>query len=87
MKPTLNVNGKAAVLEFEDPGVRFLHALRDGLGLRGKRLECRVTQRGARAVALNGQALRSCTYPVGSAGNTGATAAGILRPAASSMIA
>ena len=37
MKLTLNVNGKAADLEVDDPDMPLLYALRDGLGLQNGR--------------------------------------------------
>lgn len=69
MKLTLNVNGKPAPLDVDDPGMALLYALRDNLGLRGPRFGCGLAQCGARTVLLNGQAMRSCVYPVGSVGS------------------
>ena len=69
MKLTLHVNGKVADLAVDDPEMPLLYALRDGLGLRGPRFGCGLAQCGACTVLLNGQAVRSCVYPVGSVGN------------------
>jgi nicotinate dehydrogenase subunit A len=73
MKLTLNVNGKAADLDIDDRGMPLLYALRDGLGLRGPRFGCGLAQCGACTVLVNGQATRSCVYPVGSVGNANVT--------------
>jgi nicotinate dehydrogenase subunit A len=73
MKLTLNVNGKAADLTVDDPGMPLLYALRDGLGLRGPRFGCGLAQCGACTVLVNGQAMRSCVYPVSSVGSATVT--------------
>jgi len=73
MKLTLHVNGKAADLAVDDPEMPLLYALRDGLGLRGPRFGCGLAQCGACTVLVNGQAVRSCVYPVGSVGNANVT--------------
>jgi nicotinate dehydrogenase subunit A len=73
MKLTLNVNGKPAHLDIDDPGMPLLYALRDSLGLRGPRFGCGLAQCGACTVLLNGQATRSCVYPVSSVGNASVT--------------
>ena len=73
MKITLNVNGKAADVELDDPGMPLLYALRDGLGLRGPRFGCGLAQCGACTVLVNGQAMRSCVYPVSAVGNATVT--------------
>ena len=73
MKITLNVNGKAADVELDDPGMPLLYALRDGLGLRGPRFGCGLAQCGACTVLVNGQAVRSCVYPVSAVGNATVT--------------
>jgi nicotinate dehydrogenase subunit A len=73
MKLTLNVNGKAADFDIDDRGMPLLYALRDGLGLRGPRFGCGLAQCGACTVLVNGQATRSCVYPVGSVGNANVT--------------
>ena len=40
MKINLNVNGKAAVINADDPQMPLLYALRDDLGLNGPRFGC-----------------------------------------------
>jgi len=73
MKLKLNVNGKTAELTVDDPDMPLLYALRGGLGLRGPRFGCGLAQCGACTVHINGQAMRSCVYPVGSVGNAKVT--------------
>ena len=68
MKVTLAVNGNAAEVEVDDPGMPLLYALRDGLGLRGPRFGCGLAQCGACTVHIDGNAVRSCVYPVSSVG-------------------
>jgi nicotinate dehydrogenase subunit A len=68
MKVTLSVNGKPADLEIDDPNMALLYALRDGLALKGPRFGCGLAQCGACTVHIDGQAVRSCVYPVSSVG-------------------
>jgi nicotinate dehydrogenase subunit A len=68
VKVTLAVNGNAAEVEVDDPGMPLLYALRDGLGLRGPRFGCGLAQCGACTVHIDGNAVRSCVYPVSSVG-------------------
>ena len=68
MQLTLDINGKPSELAVDDPQMPLLYALRDGLGLRGPRFGCGLAQCGACTVLVNGQAVRSCVYPVGSVG-------------------
>jgi nicotinate dehydrogenase subunit A len=65
MKLALNVNGKPATLNADDPQMPLLYALRDDLGLHGPRFGCGLGQCGACTVHLDGQAVRSCVTPVG----------------------
>jgi nicotinate dehydrogenase subunit A len=68
VKLTLDVNGKATEVTVDDPQMPLLYALRDNLGLRGPRFGCGLAQCGACTVHLDGKAMRSCVYPVGSVG-------------------
>jgi nicotinate dehydrogenase subunit A len=68
MRLTLEINGKAAALQVDDPQMPLLYALREDLGLRGPRFGCGLAQCGACTVLIDGQAMRSCVYPVGSVG-------------------
>jgi nicotinate dehydrogenase subunit A len=68
LRTTLIVNGQAAEVEVDDPAMPLLYALRDGLALRGPRFGCGLAQCGACTVHIDGRAVRSCVYPVGSVG-------------------
>ena len=73
MKITLIVNGKTTDVEVDDPSMPLLYALRDGLALRGPRFGCGLAQCGACTVHIDGQAMRSCVYPVSSVGKAKVT--------------
>src|SRR3970040_602363 len=60
----LNVNGKSLALRVDDPQMPLLYALRNDLGLQGPHFGCGLAQCGACTVHVNGEAVRSCTYPV-----------------------
>jgi len=68
MKVTLTVNGKTSDVDLDDPAMPLLYALRDGLALKGPRFGCGLAQCGACTVHIDGQAVRSCVYPVSSVG-------------------
>jgi len=63
----LQVNGKPAVLQVEDPEMPLLYALRNDLDLKGPRFGCGLGQCGACTVHLDGAAVRSCSVPVSAA--------------------
>jgi isoquinoline 1-oxidoreductase alpha subunit len=62
----LNVNGQAHELDVE-PEMPLLWALRDELDIKGPKYGCGIAQCGACTVLLNGEPVRSCSYPVSSA--------------------
>jgi isoquinoline 1-oxidoreductase alpha subunit len=62
----INVNGKSHALDVE-PEMPLLWALRDELDIKGPKFGCGVAQCGSCTVLLNGEPVRSCTYPVSSA--------------------
>jgi isoquinoline 1-oxidoreductase alpha subunit len=62
----LNVNGKNHSLDVE-PEMPLLWALRDELDIKGPKFGCGVAQCGSCTVLLNGEPVRSCTYPVSGA--------------------
>lgn len=66
-KITLRVNGASRTLD-ADPQMPLLYALRNDLELKGPRFGCGKGQCGACSVLLDGQVVRSCSYPVGSVG-------------------
>ena len=73
----LNVNGKSHALDVE-PEMPLLWALRDELNIKGPKFGCGVAQCGSCTVLLNGEPVRSCTYPVsGAAGQKVITIEGL----------
>src|SRR5260370_42564806 len=63
MQIELHVNGKAQVIEIDDPGMPLLYALRDDLGLNNPRLGCWLGERGARTLHRGGRPVRACETP------------------------
>jgi nicotinate dehydrogenase subunit A len=61
---TLRVNGKPVAVAIEDPTTPLLYILRNDLGLHGPRFGCGLGQCGACTVHVNGEAVRSCSFPV-----------------------
>ena len=66
MAITLTVNGQTHSLEIE-PDTPLLWVLRDTLGLTGTKFGCGIAACGACTVHINGQAVRSCSFPVSAA--------------------
>jgi isoquinoline 1-oxidoreductase alpha subunit len=64
---TLNINGNSYKAEVESD-TPLLWVLRDHLGLVGTKYGCGIAQCGACTVHFNGQAIRSCVFPVSSVG-------------------
>ena len=62
---TLLVNGERRSLEQVDPATPLLWVLRDHLNLVGAMFGCGISQCGACTVLVDGQAVRSCSLPVG----------------------
>lgn len=63
----LDVNGKVRELDVE-PDMPLLWALRDELDEKGPKFGCGIAQCGSCTVLLNGEPVRSCSYPVSAAG-------------------
>jgi aerobic-type carbon monoxide dehydrogenase small subunit (CoxS/CutS family) len=61
---TLTINGTQHSVELE-PDTPLLWALRDVVGLTGTKFGCGIAQCGACTVHINGQAMRSCSVPIG----------------------
>ena len=73
----LSVNGKSHTLDVE-PEMPLLWALRDELDIKGPKFGCGVAQCGSCTVLLNGEPVRSCSYPVsGAAGQKVITIEGL----------
>ncbi|NBX53960.1 MAG: (2Fe-2S)-binding protein [Betaproteobacteria bacterium] len=62
----LDVNRQVRELDVE-PDMPLLWALRDELDVKGPKFGCGVAQCGACTVLLNGEPVRSCSYPVSAA--------------------
>ena len=67
-KISLRVNGKARVVDTE-PDAPLLYVLRNDLELNGPKFGCGMAQCGACTVIMDGNAIRSCVTPVGTAQN------------------
>ncbi|MBL8552416.1 MAG: (2Fe-2S)-binding protein [Hyphomonadaceae bacterium] len=64
---SLTINGASHALDVEED-MPLLWALRDVLNLTGSKYGCGVGACGACTVLINGQAVRSCSMPVGAVG-------------------
>ena len=64
---SLKVNGKPHRVDV-DSATPLLWVIREQLGLTGTKYGCGVAQCGACTVLIDGQAQRSCAYPVGAVG-------------------
>jgi nicotinate dehydrogenase subunit A len=67
---TLTVNGKVHHIEIDDPNTPLLYVLRDHLHLHGPRFGCGLAECGACTVHIDGQATRSCVYPLSAVGTS-----------------
>jgi len=61
------LNGKQRSVRFDDPEMPLLYALRNDFDLHGPRFGCGLAQCGACTVHVDGQAVRSCSFPVAKA--------------------
>jgi isoquinoline 1-oxidoreductase alpha subunit len=62
----LTVNGRPREVDVE-PDMPLLWVIRDELDMKGTKFGCGIAQCGACTVHINGQPVRSCSYPVSSA--------------------
>ena len=62
----LNINGRSREVDVE-PEMPLLWVLRDELDLKGTKFGCGIAQCGACTVHINGDPVRSCSYPVSAA--------------------
>src|SRR6478609_7443666 len=69
---SIRVNGTPHQLDVEAE-MPLLWALRDEVGLTGTKFGCGIAACGACTVHVNGKAVRSCSYPVGSAAGAAVT--------------
>lgn len=68
----LNINGHSYEADVE-PDTPLLWVLRDHLGLVGTKYGCGIAQCGACTVHMDGNAIRSCVYPVAAIGTASVT--------------
>src|SRR5262245_22817179 len=68
----LNVNGKQRVVQAE-PDTPLLWVLREQLKLTGTKFGCGVAACGACTVNVDGEAVRSCSFPVSATGSRAIT--------------
>ncbi|HEY9182504.1 MAG TPA: (2Fe-2S)-binding protein [Gammaproteobacteria bacterium] len=59
----LNVNGTTHSVDV-DPATPLLWVIRDSLGLTGTKFSCGIAQCGACTLHVDGQPVRSCSFPV-----------------------
>ncbi len=62
----LTVNGEKKTIEV-DPEMPLLWAIRENLGLTGTKFGCGIAQCGSCTVRIDGESVRSCTYPLSAA--------------------
>ena len=60
----ITVNGKPEQIDIE-PDTPLLWVIRDIVGLTGTKYGCGISECGACTVHVNGEALRSCSIPIG----------------------
>ena len=59
---SLTINGRTSALDIE-PEMPLLWAIREQLGLTGTKFGCGIAQCGACTVLIDGEPVRSCSYP------------------------
>ncbi len=64
---TFTINGQQRTVNVPDPSTPLLWVLRDTLGMVGTKFGCGIGQCGACTVHIDGQPMRSCSYPVSAA--------------------
>src|SRR6201996_804706 len=62
----LTINGQRHEVDVE-PETPLLWVIRDEVGMTGTKYGCGIAQCGACTVHINGEAIRSCSYPVSAA--------------------
>lgn len=69
----VNVNGEVREVDAADPATPLLWVLRDELGLVGTKFGCGISQCGACTVLLDGNPVKSCSFPVSGVGDGNVT--------------
>jgi len=64
MTLSFQINNKPVSLDIENPSTPLLWVVRDVLGLKGTKFGCGMAACGACTLHVDGQAIRSCSYPV-----------------------
>lgn len=64
MKISFSVNNTPSTIEIEDENTPLLWVIRDILDLKGTKFGCGKAACGACTLHVNGQAIRSCSYPI-----------------------
>ena len=64
----LTDNGKKQSVD-ADPATPLLWVIREQLGMTGTKFGCGIAQCGSCTVLINGEAVRSCVYPVSAVGS------------------
>jgi len=64
MKISFSVNNTPSTVEIEDENTPLLWVIRDILNLKGTKFGCGKAACGACTLQVNGQAIRSCSYPI-----------------------
>jgi isoquinoline 1-oxidoreductase alpha subunit len=68
----VTVNGRDRIID-ADPSMPLLWAVRDLLGLKGTKFGCGAALCGACTVHVDGQPVRSCSFPISALGNSKVT--------------
>ena len=64
MKISLTVNGAVRSIDIADDNTPLLWVIRDTLNLKGTKFGCGKAACGACTLHVDGEAVRSCSYPV-----------------------
>ena len=64
MKISFTINGQSKSVEIADENTPLLWVVRDMLNLKGTKFGCGKAACGACTLHVDGDAIRSCTYPV-----------------------
>lgn len=64
MNITLSINGESRTVAVEDSNIPLLWVVRDILDLKGTKFGCGKAACGACTLHVDGEAVRSCSYPV-----------------------
>lgn len=81
MKVSFTINGQPKSIDIEDEQTPLLWIIRDNLDLKGTKFGCGKAACGACTIHVDGEAVRSCSYPIKSVeGKTVTTIEGLGTP-------